>query len=200
MLWGNIDYGTGNNKPLYANTTTTSSNSSINGTAANAMYGVVAGVTPNEMTTNASVQPHPAHAGWTSVKVGTGPITAAVVSDGGQGINAAGFLVITDGSAMALGVGANISFTIANSQNSLQSYSTNSRLNAISTLTIANGGSGYSNVQALTVRVSNAANIVQPTITLTLGGRAGRMQVETLVAMGSITGDDPKDNVFFSGI
>ncbi len=32
------------------------------------------------------------------------------------------------------------------------------------------------------------------------GGRAGRVQYETLVAMGSITLDDPRDNVYFSGI
>jgi len=34
-LWGNIDYPTSNLKPVFANTTNASSNSTINGTSAN---------------------------------------------------------------------------------------------------------------------------------------------------------------------
>jgi hypothetical protein len=36
--------------------------------------------------------------------------------------------------------------------------------------------------------------------TVGTGGRAGRVHYETLVAGGTITGDDPKDNNFFPGI
>jgi hypothetical protein len=32
------------------------------------------------------------------------------------------------------------------------------------------------------------------------GGRAGRVFYETLVAKGSITGDDPADNTYFPGV
>lgn len=202
MLWGNKDYNSGNNKPLFANTSNSTSNSTINGTAANtnAYYGIVAGVSATEQNTLQGVAsiPHPQHAGWVSLKVGTGPISGVTVS-GGSGINAAGYLTITDTSAWGQGTGANISFTIANSQNSLQGYSTNSAWNTIATLTVVNGGSGYSNASAITIR-TNGANTSLPTFTVSLGGRAGRYSSETLVAMGSMTLDDARDNVWFSGV
>lgn len=199
-LWGNKDYPTGNNKPVYANTSNAYSNSTINGRSANtnAYYGIVAGVSATELDQSQGASNHPQHAGWVSLKVGTGPIKA-ISATGGSGINAAGYLTITDTSAWGQGTGANISFTIANSQNSLQSYSTNSALNTISTLTIVDGGSGFSNVSGITVR-TNGANTSLPTFTVTLGGRGGRYSAETLVAMNSITFDDPRDNVWFSGI
>lgn len=198
-LWGNIDYPNSNQKPVFANTTLTTSNSTINGTSANLVYGVVAGVSEGEQS-NTTKPLVPQHAGWVSFKIGTGPITEASIATGGTGINAAGFLVLTDGSALAKGTGANISFTIANTQNTLQAYSTNSAWNGVATLTIVNGGSLYSNSSAITVKVSNATNTTQPTITFTLGGRGDRITSETLVAMGSITLDDPTDNTFFSGV
>jgi hypothetical protein len=200
MLWGNKDYVSSNLKPLYANTTNASSNSVINGTSANTnkYYGIVAGVSATEETASAALPQHPAHAGWVSLKVGTGPI-ATISATGATGINAAGYLTFTDGSVWGQGTLANVSFTTANSQNTLQTYSTNSTLNTIGTLTLVNGGRGFSNVSAITVR-TNGANTSLGTFTITLGGRAGRIQTETLVAMGSMTLDDPRDNVWFSGI
>jgi hypothetical protein len=47
---------------------------------------------------------------------------------------------------------------------------------------------------------TNGANTSLPTFTVTLGGRAGRIKTEVLVAMGTISGDDPKDNTLFSGV
>jgi hypothetical protein len=180
-LWGNIDYRTSNLKPVFANTTNASSNSTINGTSANTnkFYGVVAGVSVTETERSNTLAQHPTHAGWVSLKVGTG--------------------TITDNSVLGQGTGANISFTTANSQNTLQSYSTNSTLNTFGTLTIVNGGSLYSNSSAITIR-TNGSNTSLGTFTVTLGGRAGRIQTETLVAMGSITLDDPRDNVYYTGI
>lgn len=198
-LWGNKDYPNSNQKPVFANTTTTTSNSVINSTTANVVYGVVAGVSATEQE-NALAAPVPQHAGWVSMKIGTGPITAVTVGAGGSGINAAGFIVLTDGSPLGRGTLANLSFTIANTQNTLQAYSTNAAWNGVATVTVVNGGSLYSDAGDITYAVSNAANTTQPTLTFTLGGRAGRVQTETLVAMGSITRDDPSDNVFFSGI
>lgn len=199
-LWGNIDYPTSNLKPVFANTTNASSNSTINGTVANTnqYYGIVAGVSASETERANSLPQHPTHAGWVSMKIGTGPIASISVS-GGTGINAAGYLTITDTSVLGQGKDANISFTTANAQNTLQTYSTNSTLNTFGTFTIANGGSFYSNSAAITIR-TNGANTSLGTFTVTLGGRAGRIQTETLVAMGSITLDDPRDNVYFSGI
>jgi len=199
-LWGNLDNATGNQKPVFANTSNAYSNSTINGTVANTdtYYGSVMGVSSGEMANTSTKPQNPQHAGWVSVKYGTGPVTGISVS-GGTGINAAGYLLITDISAHGQGTGANISFTTANAQNALQSYSSNAQLNTYGTFTVVNGGSGFSNASALTV-TTNGANIALGTFTVTLGGRAGRIKTETLVAMGSITGDDPRDNVVYTGI
>jgi hypothetical protein len=199
-LWGNKDYQTGNNKPLYANTTNATSSSVIHGTAANtnAYYGIVAGVSPTELDATLSAANHPQHAGWNSIKIGTGPITGITIT-GGTGINASGFLRIADASAHGQGTGANISYTTANSQNTLQTFSSNSTLNTFGTFTVVSGGAGFSNSAAITLGPTSTS-ISNGTITAVLGGRAGRFRSETLVAMGSITFDDPRDNVWFSGI
>jgi len=199
-LWGNLDNATGNQKPVFANTSNAYSNSTINGTVANTdtYYGSVMGVSSGEMANTSTKPQKPQHAGWVSVKYGTGPVTGISVS-GGTGINAAGYLLITDISAHGQGTGANISFTTANAQNALQSFSSNAQLNTYGTFTVVNGGSGFSNASALTV-TTNGANIALGTFTVTLGGRAGRIKTETLVAMGSIRGDDPRDNVVYTGI
>ena len=201
-LWGNLDNATGNQKPVFANTSNAYSNSTINGTAANnnTYYGMVMGISTGEMANSASKPQKTTHSGWVSVKYGTGPVSSIAITDGGAGINANGYLLLTDNSALGSGNGAfNASFTIANSQNTLQNYSTNSAWNAISTITISNGGSGWSNASAINVR-TNGTNTRWPNLSVTLGGRAGRIKTEVLVAMGSITGDDPRDNVLFTGI
>ena len=194
MLWGNKDYSTGNNKPLWANTSNSTSNSTINRAAANTMkfYGIVAGVSATEQQAvqTATSTPHPQHAGWVSLKPGTGPITGITVT-GGTGINAAGYLTITDTSAWGNGRSANISFTIANSQNSLQGYSTNSTLNTISTITppanmplnamylvyITNSGSGI-----LTINATGLGSGIKTTYT-----SAVSVPATTGLALGSLT-------------
>ena len=74
-----------------------------------------------------------------------------------------------------------------------------SNIATISTITINNGGDGWSNASLIRV-VTNGSNTTLPTFTVTLGGRAGRIKTEVLVAMGTISGDDPKDNALFSGV
>lgn len=193
-LWTNLDGVTGNGKPEYANTSPSTSNSTINGTAANsaAYYGNVWGVSATEAANTLGDGKKVAHAGWVSQKIGTGPVASITITNGGQGYNAAGFLTISGGGDGTI----NVRYTIANSQNTLESYSSNARLNAIATVTIVNGGAGF-NV-APTV-IAGGANIAPASFSVTLGGRAGRVQYETLVAMGSITGDDPADNKYFPG-
>lgn len=201
MLWGNLDYPTGNNKPLFSNTTLSASNSVINGVAAgnNKYYGAVFGVSPTEQGVAATKPQKPTHTGWVSVKVGTGPVTAVTVSNTGGGINANGFITVVDGSTYGLGTGVNLSYVIANTRNVLEPYSTNPAWNGVGSITIVNGGSLYSNASALTYSVKKA-NTYEPVLSFTLGGRAERIQTETLVAMGSITLDAPSDNAFYSGI
>jgi hypothetical protein len=195
-LWGNIDYVSGNNKPVYANTTHSISNSTINGNKANTSkyYGAVWGVSATEQAnTQARADGHhPAHAGWVSQKIGTGPVASITITNGGQGYNSAGFLTISGGGDSTI----NVSYTIANSLNTLQSFSSNARLNTIATITIVNGGAGF-NV-APTV-IAGGANIVPATFAVTLGGRAGRVSYETLVSMGSMTLDNSADDRYFPG-
>jgi hypothetical protein len=54
-------------------------------------------------------------------------------------------------------------------------------------VTVISGGE-YANTPIATANTGNSA------LTVTVGGRAGRVQTETLVAMGSITGDN--DNIY----
>jgi len=193
-LWTNLDGITGNGKPLYANTTYRVSNSTINGSKANTAkyYGAVYGVSATEAANTLVDGKKVAHAGWVSQKIGTGPIKSISITSGGQGYNSAGFLTISGGGDGTV----NVSYTIANSLNTMQSYSSNARQNVIATVTIVSGGAGF-NV-APTV-IAGGANITPATFSVTLGGRAGRVQYETLVAMGSITGDDPGDDKYFPG-
>lgn len=200
-LWGNQDLASGNLKPVFANTSNATSASSINGSVANtnAFYGNVYGVSPSEKSNTAGEGPKATHSGWVSQKIGTGPVTAVAIATRGTGLNTAGFLVVTDPSPHGQGASVNISYTIANTANLLQASSSLPSLNGINTVTVVSGGQGYSNASVLTVKVSDPANTTQPTFTFTLGGRAGRMTYETLVAGGSIFGDDTRDNAFFPG-
>lgn len=193
-LWTNMDYATGNGKPLYANTTYTVSHSTINGDKANTSkyYGAVYGVSATEAANTLADGGKVAHAGWVSQKIGTGPVASIAITNGGAGYNANGFLTVSGGGDGSI----NIGYTIANSKNTLQSYSTNAAWNTITSLTIYAPGAGF-NV-APTV-IAGGANITPAVFAVTLGGRAGRVQYETLVSLGSISGDDSADDKYFPG-
>ena len=199
-LWGNRDLASGNQKPVFANTSPSTSNSTINGTKANTAkyYGNMWGMSATEAA-NTNTSHISAHAGWVSQKIGTGPIDNISILTRGTGINTAGFLVITDSSPLAQGTGVNISYTIANTANLLQASSSNPALNGINTITIVSVGSLYSNASYLTTKVSVPANTTQPTFNIVLGGKGGRISYETIVAMGSMTDDNSADDTYFPG-
>ncbi len=194
MLWGN-------NKPKYANTSNIQSNSTIHGVAANTVkyYGRVFGVSAGEAGNTTGDGTKLTHAGWVSQKIGTGPVSTITLLTGGQGYNANGYLTVTDTSVLGTGTEANIFFEIANTLNTLQRYSTNAYWNVVSSITVLNGGSGYSDSGAVELSFP-ATPITAASYTVNLGGRADRTNYETLVAMGSITGDDPAANTYFPGI
>ena len=194
-LWTNLDGITGNGKPEYANTTDRVSNSTINGSKANTAkyYGAVYGVSATEAANTLVDGKKVAHAGWVSQKIGTGPIASVTIVNGGQGYNSAGYIVVSGGGDGTV----NLAYTIANSRNTLQTYSSNSYWNTIATVVIHSPGAGFNVAPTLTPNGPNSANFA--TFSVTLGGRAGRVQYETLVAMGSITGDDPGDDKYFPG-
>lgn len=199
-LWGRIESASGNQKPLFANTSNGYSNSTINGATANGYggYGNMIGVSATEKANATGDGPKTTHAGWVSQKIGTGPIVGFNITSRGASLNTSGFLIITDTSPLGQGV-ANIAYSIANTQNLLQ-VSANATLNGVNTLTVVSS-SGWSNATSFTVKVSDPANTAQPVITsLILGGRAGRVSYETIVAMGTITGDDSRDDSYFPGV
>lgn len=193
-LWGNKDYATGNNKPVYANTSPSASNSTINGSKANTAkyYGNVWGVSNTEAANTLADGPKVQHAGWVSQKIGTGPIQTVTIVSGGSGYNSAGFLTVSGGG----GANANISYTIANVANTLQAFSTNPAWNTIATITIVNGGDSFTTTPTV---IAGGANTNAASFLVTLGGRAGRKSYETLVAMGSVTLDNSADDTYFPG-
>lgn len=115
------------------------------------------------------------HTGWVQQSVGTGPVTAVTISDANTA-SGPGFITFTGGG----GSGANASFTVdAN--------------NIVNSVTLVSGGSGYTSAPTAAISGSNTV------LTVEVGGRAGRRFYETLVAGGSISGDNPADNTYFPG-
>lgn len=159
-LWGKLDNATGNQKPKFANTSST--------------YGV--SVTEQANTTGDG--PKVAHSGWVKQTIGTGPVKGITISVAGEGYSN-GFLKFTGGG----GTGANASFTVNADGN-------------VTSIVINSGGSGYTSAPTV---VANTSNTSVATLTAVMGGRAGRRHYETLVATGSITGDDTADNTYFPG-
>lgn len=122
-----------------------------------------------------------AHTGWNLRKEGTGYISSIAITSGGQGYNANGFITLTGGGQN--NTAANISYTIANSLNSQQTFSSNAYQNTIVSVTINSPGSNYT---LTPVASALGANLAAATFTVTMGGRVGRVQFETLVALNNV--------------
>lgn len=136
------------------------------------------GVSVTEAANTLVDGPKITHSGWVSQTVGTGSVTALTITVAGEGYSN-GFLRITNGG----GSGANASYTVNADGN-------------VSAIVINSGGSGYTSAPTVIVPGTNTAIA---TVVATVGGRAGRRFYETLVATGSITGDDTADNTYFPG-
>jgi len=112
-----------------------------------------------------------AHVGWNLRKQGTGYVSSITISNGGQAYNSNSFLIFTGGG----GTDANASYTRNISANALQ--------NTISAVTLVNPGANYTSSPVVTAVGSNS---VSATFTVTMGGRVGRVQFETLVALNNV--------------
>lgn len=186
-LWGNLDAannapkiggtaGYGGNTPQVTNNTQVMyANTQISAYIGKAAIGVF-GVDASEQKTSASstTTGHPQHAGWVVRKVGTGPVVSISANAGSVGTNS--YITFSKGNGID-GSGN----TAANAQITVNAAG------YITDITVNSGGS-YANTPIATAASGNSV------LTVVMGGRANRVQTETLVAMGSMTGDG--DTVF----
>ena len=179
-LWGNLDasnnapkqtdttgYG-GNTPQVTSNGQVYYSNTAINAFIDDAAIGIF-GVDTTEQTAATSEQGVPQHAGWVLRKVGMGPIASITANSGAVGVNAT--MTITGGNGIGATTGSSPATVVVRVNTA----------NYIIGVDVVNGGL-YANTPVINA-MSNAA------FTITMGGRANRVQTETLVAMGSIYGD-----------
>jgi hypothetical protein len=176
-LWSNTDANTSvpkfapslvkvgnsqtNSNLLYANTTT---GAFITDSAVG-----VFGVDATEQGLASNQAEHAAHAGWVLRKTGMGGVST--ISTGATNKS-------NVGNAYVVFTGGGTGNTTANAQ-----LFVNATSNVVTTIVLNSVGL-YETTPTATV--AGNANV---TITLTMGGRANRNTMETLVAMGSMTGD-----------
>jgi len=180
-LWGSLDAS--NNAPKQTDTTgyggTTPqvtangqvyyANTAIGAYSAQQAIGIF-GVDATEQGAATAAKGVPQHAGWVIRKVGTGPIVSITANAGAVGTNS--FITFSGGNGIdgSGSVAANASVSV-------------NTAGYITSITINNPGV-YANTPVATPASGNAV------FTVTMGGRANRVQTETLVAMGSMTGDN----------
>jgi hypothetical protein len=182
-LWGNIDAS--NNAPNFSGITgykssTSLANSQIDGifgnttigqTRSNVVFGVF-GVDATEANSALSTGDgrNVTHAGWVVRTVGTGPVESIT----GVGLSSNGYITFIGGSSgAAAGMTGNVA---ANAQVYVNTAGW------LVNVTMRTAGS-YANTPNV---VFPSGNVVP---TVTMGGRANRVTQETIVAMGSMTGD-----------
>jgi len=185
-LWGNLDAannapkqsataGYGGNKPqVTANAQVYYSNTELGAYITGSAIGVFGVNAQEQINAEASANTLlgvPQHAGWVIRKTGMGPITAISANAGSVGANS----LIT----FSQGLGRDGSqFGVSNA---VASISVNTA-GYITAVTLTSGGL-YANTPIATANSGNAS------FTITMGGRANRVTTETIVAMGSMTGD-----------
>lgn len=183
-LWGNKDLA--NNSPIYAplqvNLTTNTTNQTAlfgnttvgaflnNGVAMNQAVGLF-GVDSTEAANTLSQAKKVAHAGWNLRIAGVGPLTGITVAAAGRGYTNADTYSISAGTGGTNQTGN----LVTNATGNVVSYS------------VTTAGANFQSA-APTVTITTGAG-TGASITATAGGRAGRVQMETLVALGSLTGD-----------
>jgi len=154
--------GTG---PLFNNTTVSAFH--------NNMAVGVFGANASEVASNDKVPT----VGWHLVRQGTGPVKTVTFSAGGTGYANTDLFKVSGGTVNATG-------TV-----------TTNATGGITSLTITSPGKGFSSVSAANVAVTNSSGGASAgsnaVFTVTLGGRAGRVHYETLVALKGMTSGSP---------
>lgn len=169
-----IDAGAGataiaaNNTALYGNVTARSFGSG----PLNMAIGTF-GVSAAELANTGGERKMVCHAGWNVRRAFVGPVASLAMSVGGTGYANTDLIKVSGGSSNAAGT-----------------LTTNST-GGILTVTLGFGGGGFVNVSSSTIAVTNATGGASAgsgaTLTFTLGGRAGRVTYENIIAMGSMS-------------
>ena len=176
-LWSNTDANTSAPKYVTNYLNVPQSSANVNLAYGNTTTGAfftgaavgVFGVDPTEQGLASNQAEHSAHAGWVLRTAGMGGV--ATISAGATNRS-------NVGNAYVVFTGGGTGNTSANAQ-----IFVNATTNVVTSIVLNNVGL-YENTPTATV--AGNANV---TITLTMGGRANRNTMETLVAMGSMTGD-----------
>jgi hypothetical protein len=174
-LWGSLDaannapkhgdtagYG-GNTPQVTGNTQVYYANTTSSAFISSAAIGVF-GVDVAEQANTTSATGKPQHAGWNIRKAGMGPILTITANTGAVGSNST--ITFTGGGTPNTPASALVSVNTAG---------------YITSVSVVNRG------QYLSTPTANAMS--NATFTITMDGRANRVQTETIVAMGSMTGD-----------
>ena len=176
-LWSNTDANTSAPKYVTNYLNVYQSSANVNLAYGNTTTGAfitgqavgVFGVDTSEMANTASIANRPAHGGWVLREVGMGGV--ATISAGATNKSNAGNAFITF-------TGGGTGNTSANAQISVNAVS-----NVVTSIVLNSPGLYES---APTGTVAGNANV---SITITMGGRVGRVTSEVLVAMGSMGAD-----------
>ncbi len=174
-LWSNTDAAASAPKNavasglgVSANGSTLFGNNQIGAFVTDASIGTF-GVDATEQGITANKAQVGAHAGWILRKAGTGPVVSIAANTGAVGANS--FIIFSGGGTGNTAANARVSVNAAG---------------FIIGVTVNSGGE-YLTTPTATPNTGNAV------FTVTMGGRANRVQSETLVAMGSMTGDGSDD-------
>lgn len=177
----NLSVNTANQTKLFNNTTPDAwRNGNVAINAAIGQFGVSANVlsATNEGTAGSEGK-RVSHAGWNLRTQGTGPVTSIAITAGGSGYSNTDKIIITPASANIAAVNATATLV------------TNAT-GGVTSVTLTGGGTGFTNNVITQFKVANSSGGnsagTSATFTFTVGGRAGRVFYECLVAMGSMKG------------
>lgn len=174
VLWGttyvNLPANTVNSNTVYQNTIVGAfKNNNVAMKKAVGQFGVSAAEAANTSGEGKKV----AHAGWNLRTVGTGSLASLVITTPGKGYSNGDVVIINAGIG-----GTNATATVATSP-----------LGNVTSVSITSVGAGFITTAPTGITVANstggATAGTNAVFTATVGGRAGRVQYETLVAMGS---------------
>lgn len=165
-----------NNTAMYGNTTP---GDAAKGSGTYQMAVGTFGVSAAEMANTSGENKKVNHAGWNVRRAFTGPVSAIAIANGGASYTNTDLVKVSGG--------------ITNAAGTLTTNSTG----GLATVTLTTPGSGFLNVGASTVAITNSTGGTSAgsggVLTFTLGGRAGRVTYETIVAMGSMSNGTSDD-------